>query len=113
MASIYSGKGSGQTFWSSAQSLHKVYGQRHVCRIEESVNPKEKSSSSAIEAISNIFNPFGAIEKKIFEIGKKVDVLYDCIVSSSSSNTSSNNGLGNITSCDDVSNESRRLLQSK
>jgi hypothetical protein len=83
-----------------------------VCRIEESVNPKEKSSSSsssAIEAISNIFNPFDATENKIFELAKKVDALYDYMVSSSSGNTSSNNnGFGNITSCDDISNESRR-----
>jgi hypothetical protein len=89
----------------------KSMGKDTVCRVEESLNPIGKSSSSAIQAVSNIFNPFGAIQNKIFEIGKKVDVLYDCIVSSSSSNTSSNNGLGNITSCDDISNESRRSLQ--
>jgi hypothetical protein len=86
----------------------KSMGKDTVCRVEESLSPKEKSSSSAIETVRNIFNPFDATENKIFEIAKKVDVLYDCIVSSSSSNTSSNNGLGNITSCDDISNESRR-----
>jgi hypothetical protein len=88
----------------------KSMGKDTVCRVEESVNPKEKSSSSssAIEAISNIFNPFDATENKIFELAKKVDALYDYMVSSSSGNTSSNNGFGNITSCDDISNESRR-----
>jgi hypothetical protein len=91
----------------------KSMGKDTVCRVEESLNPKAKSSSSsAIEAVTNIFNPFGAIENKIFEIGKKVDVLYDSMVSSSGGTTSSNdNCLGNIASRDDISNETRRSSQ--
>jgi hypothetical protein len=93
----------------------KSMGKDTVCRVEESLNPKVKcSSSSAIEAISNIFNPFGAIGNKIFEMAKKVDVLYNCVAYSGGDNgttSSNNNGIGNITSCDDVSNESRRSLQ--
>jgi hypothetical protein len=93
----------------------KSMGKDTVCRVEESLNPKEKSSSSAIEAISNIFNPFGAIENKIFEMAKKVDVLYNCMAHSGgddgTTSNSNNNGIGNITSRDHISNESRRSLQ--
>jgi hypothetical protein len=95
----------------------KSMGKDTVCRVEESLSPKGKSysPSSAIEAVSNILNPFGAIQNNLFRIERKVDVLYDWMVSSSSGGTTSrssnNSGIGNISSRDDVSNESRRISQ--
>lgn len=52
----------------------KSMGKDTVCRVEESLNPKWKSSS-VIRAVSNIFNPFGAIENKTPSFQRMLTIL--------------------------------------
>jgi hypothetical protein len=56
--------------------LFRVYiksgGRDTVCRVEESFSSKNKS---AVEAISDIFNPHERLEKQISDLGRKVDQL--------------------------------------
>jgi hypothetical protein len=51
----------------------KSMGKDTVCRIEESLNPKQNNPPAAIQMITDIFNPFNRIESQIAEIGRKVD----------------------------------------
>ena len=52
----------------------KSMGKDTVCRVEESLNPKQnKPPASAIQTITDIFNPFNRIENQIAEISRKVD----------------------------------------
>jgi hypothetical protein len=76
----------------------KSMGKDTVCRVEESLNPKEKS---AIEAISTIFNPFDEIKDEMSEIRNKVDRIYCRLISNNDSNQSG--------SCNDISDERRSL----
>lgn len=66
--------------------LFRVYikstGKDTLCRVEKSISSKNKS---AIEVISDIFNPTERLEKQIEELSRKLDRL----VMSSSNNTSS------------------------
>jgi hypothetical protein len=50
----------------------KTKGADTLCRVEESISPNNKS---AIEAISDIFNPNERLEKQIADLGRKLDGL--------------------------------------
>ena len=63
----------------------KANGKDTLCRVEESINPKDKS---AVEAICNIFNPNKQVERQIRELSNKIDNL---VLSSSSGIGISNN----------------------
>ena len=65
-----------------ALRLFRIYikskGKDTLCRIEESINLKNKS---AVEAINDIFNPYERLEIQIGELGEKIDrvVLSHCV----------------------------------
>jgi hypothetical protein len=50
----------------------KSKGADTLCRVEESISPKNKS---AIEAVKDIFNPNERLEKQIEDLSRKVDQL--------------------------------------
>ena len=53
----------------------KSMGKDTICRVEETKHPKK----SAIEAITEILNPFNRFEKQIAEIGSKIDRICSVI----------------------------------
>jgi hypothetical protein len=59
-----------------ALHLFRIYikskGKDTVCRVEESINPKNRS---AVEMINDIFNPHERLEKQIGDLSKKIDHL--------------------------------------
>jgi hypothetical protein len=59
--------------------LFRVYvkskGRDTVCRVEESISSKNRS---AVEAISDIFNPTERLEKQVSDINRKVNQLLEC-----------------------------------
>jgi hypothetical protein len=59
-----------------ALRMFRVYikskGGDAICRVEESISPKNKS---AVEVINNIFNPYERLEKQIGDLSRKIDRL--------------------------------------
>ena len=53
----------------------KSMDKETVCRVEESLHPKE----SALETINDIFNPMEKVEKQIAELNTKISAVYDIV----------------------------------
>jgi hypothetical protein len=45
-------------------------GKDTVCRVEESIHPKQRT---VMEVINDTFDPTGRVEKQIIENGRKID----------------------------------------
>jgi hypothetical protein len=65
-----------------------------VVRVEESISPKNKS---AVDAISDIFNPTRRLEEQIAELSRKFDRL---LMSSSNIPSNTPNAADYNSSCD-------------
>jgi len=53
----------------------KSMGKETVCRVEESLHPKE----SALETINDIFNPMEKVEKQIAALNAKISAIFDIV----------------------------------
>jgi hypothetical protein len=50
-------------------------GKETVCRVEESLHPKK----SALQTITDIFNPVEKVEKQIAALNTKISAIYDIV----------------------------------